>query len=516
MHKRSEAAQENGFTGGIGPDLGSGRVFGKKGGRAMKRALVLWCIGGFISSIVSANEYDLMWEKVENGGTARGICTHDNGECIITGWFQNTMTFNGGPVLTSEGYSDIFLARYTTDGTLLWTKSVGGANTDVGNDICALPGGGFAVTGCFGDTVEFGPGETLTSPVNSLFVAEYSATGDLEWVVSVAAINGGLEGKSICALPDEGVAVTGHFSGTAVFGAGEPNETTLVSMGNNIFVAKYDKTGSFLWARSAGSTYSNGGYGICAASNGGVAVTGYFTGAAVFGEPDNQETLSCNGDHDIFVAKYTDNGDFLWAKSAGGTGNDLGLALCEHPDKTISVTGWFNGTAVFGAGEQNETELVTPPQTSCSFVARYGENGVLEWAKNTGDTGLHSGKDICVHNDGSSVLLTGYANVGGGSLIMKYTSNGTCEWEQTTSSGEGTGISTFSDGTFAMSGNTQVGVYVARYGVSTPTPTPTPLTLKVNYQPEPLPTPHGFAIKDAGLPVVPLLSGGIGYGWLLP
>ncbi|HQM52525.1 MAG TPA: hypothetical protein PLI86_05305, partial [bacterium] len=157
----------------------------------MKKALVLWCIGGFISSIVFANEYDLMWEKFEHGGVATGICTHDNGDCTITGYFNNTMTFNGGPVLTSAGGSDIFLARYTTDGTLLWAKSVGGVKADVGNDICALPGGGFAVTGCFGDTVEFGPGETLTSLANSLFVAEYSATGDLEWVVSVASVSFG-------------------------------------------------------------------------------------------------------------------------------------------------------------------------------------------------------------------------------------------------------------------------------------------------------------------------------------
>ena len=444
-------------------------MFGKKGEKEMKKALVLWCIGGFISSIVFANEYDLMWEKFEHGGVATGICTHDNGDCTITGYFNNTMTFNGGPVLTSAGGSDIFLARYTTDGTLLWAKSVGGVKADVGNDICALPGGGFAVTGCFGDTVEFGPGETLTSLANSLFVAEYSATGDLEWVVSVASVSfGGLEGKGICALPDEGVAVTGCFSGTAVFGAGEPNETTLVSIGNNnIFVAKYDKSGSFLWARSAGSTYINGGEGICATSNGGVAVTGYFTGAAVFGEPGNQQILSCNGDLDIFVAKYADNGDFLWAKSAGGAGNDQGLALCEHPDKTISVTGWFTGTAVFGAGEPNETELVKAGNYDSdeSFVARYGADGALVWARGSGYTGDDTGSDICVHNDGSSVLVVycpGY--------IAKYTSNGTCEWAQAMSAFTGNSISIFSDGTFAISGQS---AYVARYGLSTPTETPT-------------------------------------------
>lgn len=524
----------NRFSGGTGPDFGSGRVFGKKGEKEMKKALVLWCIGGFISSIVFANEYDLMWERFEHGGVATGICTHDNGDCTITGYFNNTMTFNGGPVLASAGGPDIFLARYTTDGTLLWAKSVGGVKADVGNDICALPDGGVAVTGYFTDTAVFGPGHMLTSVAKSLFVARYSAIGDLEWVVSVAdasvpmlpGLVDGIDGKGICAipgdsgaqdalLPDEGVAVTGSFSGTAVFGAGEPNETTLVSMGNrNIFVAKYDKNGSFLWARSAESTYLSEGEGICAASKG-VAVTGYFTGTAVFGDPNNQKILSSNGDNDIFVAKYADNGDFLWAKNAGGEENDRGLALCEHLDKTISVTGHFQVSAVFGNPGAQVTLFSELAESSSEkgFVARYSSSGTLEWASSTENTGLDTGYDICAHKDGSSALLTGVDS--GVARIAKYISNGTCEWAQAASAVKGSGISTLSDGTFAMSGHTQVGAYVARYGISTPTPTPTPLTLKVNYQPGPLPTPHGFDIKDAGLPVVPPLGGGIGYGWLL-
>jgi Beta-propeller repeat len=49
--------------------------------------------------------------------------------------------------------------------------------------------------------------------------------------------------------------VTGFFSGTATFGAGEANETELTaSGGDDFFVAKYDRDGRLLWATQAGGT----------------------------------------------------------------------------------------------------------------------------------------------------------------------------------------------------------------------------------------------------------------------
>ena len=57
--------------------------------------------------------------------------------------------------------------------------------------------------------------------------------------------------------------VTGFFDGSATFGAGETNATTLTSAGDaDIFVAKYDASGDLVWATRAGGTGTDVGNSI--------------------------------------------------------------------------------------------------------------------------------------------------------------------------------------------------------------------------------------------------------------
>jgi hypothetical protein len=89
---------------------------------------------------------------------------------------------------------------------------------------------------------------------------------ELDW--STSADGSGFDlGKGIATTPRGNSYVTGRFSGTAIFGPGEPNETTLTSAGSfDIFVAKYDRDGVLLWATRAGGVGSEVSGGIEEAS----------------------------------------------------------------------------------------------------------------------------------------------------------------------------------------------------------------------------------------------------------
>jgi len=81
---------------------------------------------------------------------------------------------------------------------------------------------------------------------------------------------------------------------------------TLTSAGgDDSFVAEYDNAGNVVWARSAGGTGSDRGFGIALDSGGNSYVTGLHSDMATFGS----FTLTSAGDHDIFVAKYNGCGD---------------------------------------------------------------------------------------------------------------------------------------------------------------------------------------------------------------
>ena len=187
------------------------------------------------------------------------IAALSDGSALVTGSFWGKATFGPGEagetMLTSAQCGEIFVARYNTDGTLVWAKQTKGTETYCdftgGNGIAALTDGSALVTGKFADSVTFGPGEAeeTTLPAaakNDIFVAQYNPDGTLAWAKRAGSGNWFSEGDDgdvgygIAALSDGSAFVTGGFWCAGHFGPGEAGETTLVSAGGtDIFIAKY-------------------------------------------------------------------------------------------------------------------------------------------------------------------------------------------------------------------------------------------------------------------------------------
>jgi hypothetical protein len=147
--------------------------------------------------------------------------------------------------LTSAGDNDTFIARFGSNGDLLWARRAGGVGDDSAAEVAATPAGSVLLTGTFDETAVFGQGQTnetcLTAAAGrDMFVAMYFASGNLAWARSEPG-TGYLEGGTrLVGLSDSSLIVTGWFIETITFGQGEPNETELVSAGNDdMFVAKY-------------------------------------------------------------------------------------------------------------------------------------------------------------------------------------------------------------------------------------------------------------------------------------
>jgi len=312
-----------------------------------------------------------------------------SGNIYATGDFSGTMTFGPGEVnetiLTGAGESDIFVAKFESGGALLWAKRAGGDTFEQATGIAVDSSGNGYVTGDFWGTAIFGPGEpnetTLTSVkgTRNIFVAKYDASGSLIWAKRAGGEQiyfGYTYGDGIAVDGSGNSYVTGRFSGTAIFGSGEVNETTLT--GEGLFVAKYDSNGALVWAKQAGGASPNG---IAVDGFGNSYVTGVFHRTVTFGPGElNETTLTAGGWDNIFVAKYDPSGAFLWAKRAGGTTSDPGKGIAVDGSGNSYVTGSFSGTATFGAGEVNEITLTTAGDNDV-FVAKFGANkAVLDFS----------------------------------------------------------------------------------------------------------------------------------------
>src|SRR5439155_15611272 len=105
----------------------------------------------------------------------------------VTGYFQSAVAMFGNLAVTNSaiGSQDIFLAKYDSDGNVLWVKTAGGSDDDVGNGIAADSAGNTFVTGYFYSTNVNFNGTILTNfgPAGSsdVFIAKYDTTGALLW-----------------------------------------------------------------------------------------------------------------------------------------------------------------------------------------------------------------------------------------------------------------------------------------------------------------------------------------------
>ena len=338
----------------------------------------------------------LQWVKRAVGsGTTQvmGVVTHAAAAFSITGYFDGTVTFGQGEpnetTLTTSGNEDVFVARYTAGGTLVWARRVDGAlGYEEATRISARADGSIAITGLYTADATFGPGDpnetTLplaTGPVAG-FLACYAPDGTLRWATSFDS-SGGTSGSGVAACSDGGFALCGSYAGNATFGAGELMQTLMSSVNASLdaFVARFDMDGNLMWARTGGDLGDDAGYGVTVVGGDLVRAVGVFGGSATFGSEGVPIALpGFGGTTDDFLVGYDDLGNLEWAKSFGGTGYDFATSIASYADGTFVVTGMVSGDADFGDGEPGEVLLSTAGVDDHEvYVARFQPDGSLDW-----------------------------------------------------------------------------------------------------------------------------------------
>ncbi len=302
-----------------------------------------------------------------------------------------------------------------------WARHAGGEEIDKGHAVAAYADGSCVVTGQLQGMSTFGRGEPNETTLRAgrfddVFVARFGVDGLLAWAKRAGGSDAD-QGLGIASFADGSCVVTGFYSSLiATFGPGESHETRLICAGNSdIFVARYTASGQLDWARRAGGSSFDRGFGVASFEDGSCAVTGFFQGTAEFGtnEPNETTLVSPSGSPDVFIARYDADGVLRWAKRAGGDDLERAWAVAPVPDGSCVITGEFRDSAVFGAGEVGQmTLLPVLSGRSDVFVARYGADGLLQWAIQAGGYGSENGRGICAFPDGSSVVIGTFGSFG--------------------------------------------------------------------------------------------------------
>ncbi len=269
----------------------------------------------FVSKLNNNGQY--VWAKSMGGvrlDQGEKIAVDRWGYVYTTGQFQRLADFDPGPNpynMTSGAFSfDVFISKLDKDGNFVWAKQFTGSNPNMGTGLALDYDANVYTTGNFSGSADFDPGTGVESLVavgsTDIFLSKLDSAGNYVWAKAI----GGADDDRGYAVTVDGlghVFTTGYFSGTVDFNpGGEKDEFT--ANGSDIFVAKFDSSGQYRWAKQfKGGSSQDWANGIAVDGSGNVYSTGLFNTTVDFDPGTDNYDLKADGGTDIFVHKLICN-----------------------------------------------------------------------------------------------------------------------------------------------------------------------------------------------------------------
>jgi hypothetical protein len=323
-----------------------------------------------------------------------------NGDALVAGTFSGTVVFDPASpstsTLTSFGESDVFVARYSRAGALLWARRFGG------------------------DTGDIDFSEKVKKPLDVAINPDRTG-GEFVTGVSVDPANAGEYATGVAIAPDGSIYVTGGFRGVASFGAAGSSAANILSTNRNypdVFLLKLTGAGSLTYARQFGGRFTDIAYDIALDASGNPYLCGQFTRTADFDPTSRTFNLDARGRGDAFAMRLNGiNGNLVWVAPMGSDEIDRSLVEAANGIAVDAlgnayITGTFAGKTDFDprAGKQNTLFIEAVDDTDAFTAKLAASNGNLVWVKTQGGEHFDGGRAITLIGNASNphVVTAGY------------------------------------------------------------------------------------------------------------
>lgn len=391
---------------------------------------ILLCFGWLFTTAQNNPAYERVWATYFGGQNTAVIdsAIDENGYIYMAGYvskddesnyLDNFTTSGAYQTQYGGGVTDGFLAKFSSEGLLIWATYFGGNNSDwifsvaITEDRYIIIGG---TTGSSG-LATLGTHQNTFAGEQDVFIAKFHDTGELMWCTYYGGekheflrdldtdIRGNIYITGQTQSPT-GIATSGTFQSEYVFPEGD-------SYQNTNFVAKFDKFGQREWGTYYGDdTYDENGQIVnnsvlsaIAVNGSGVFVTGevYQTSNSnyYFGTPNSHQPIvagATGAGHEMFLSKFDlDNGQREWSTYYGGSGLEYGISLQSGEDFTrnrhnlvasenyvyLAGSTWSNNNiATSGSLNPNKTSILA------HFIAKFDNLGNRIWGTYLGEANI--------------------------------------------------------------------------------------------------------------------------------
>lgn len=375
------------------------------------------------------------------------IDTSDNiyvtGQTSATGTtataYNSSGTAFGTTFASSAG--DAFIVKYNTSGNVQWLARVSSTALDRGYGITTDSGGNVYVTGQGGSGVTVTAyssngaafGTTLTSiGGGDAFLVKYNTSGTVQWVAKLGTTVADF-GYGVAVDSADNVYVTGQSGSGGTLTAFSSNNvafgTTLTSVGNtDVFLVKYNSSGTVQWVAKLGSTLADIGYALATDASDNVYLTGRYTGTmsayssngSAFGT-----TISNSSIYNTYLAKYDSSGTVQWLTSFVAENSSEGRAIDVDSTGNVCIVGTFRSRSAVGLYNKPSTVLSTIPAPSGgladAFAIKYSTNGIPQWYVRVTSASTETGRAIAYDKPNNAFYIGGTY----GATATAYNSDGT-------------------------------------------------------------------------------------------
>lgn len=351
----------------------------------------------------SGNEY---WVK-QIGGTlndnVRSLKFDKSNNLLVTGHFTQNCTFDNTSLTAPT--TNFFIAKYDTLGSLKFVKNIASTNVNSSWDLSVDNNNNYYIPGYFHGTATYGTTQIASNGLNDIFLLKMDGNGNIKWFRNFGG-TGNDEGRAILTDNSNNIIFSGIYSQTISL-----QSTSITSKGGyDIFISKIDTNGNIIWTKTIGSKYDDYSSRIINDCENNYYLCGYFQDTVWF---DNQMFVS-RGQRDIFIAKISPQGNYIWIKTFGGTGIDSPSGFAYKNCDEMYLTGYIRSNAYF-----DSTLLSATDQDI--FIMKFDRNGNIYWVNKIGGSGSSSSSSICVIDQ--DIYLSGYYN--GQQIVDSYTFNTT-------------------------------------------------------------------------------------------
>ncbi|MBL9114438.1 MAG: hypothetical protein JNJ83_05475 [Verrucomicrobiaceae bacterium] len=299
-----------------------------------------------------------LWASAIGGSKtdrAYGVITDAAGNAYVTGHFESTDARVNGETLPNAGSYDVFTAKFSPEGKVLWVRVKGGEGYDYGHGIAIDSKGHVVVTGAIGRQV---------------FCTKYDTEGREVWHRTTSgSVNG--SGHGIAVDGKDNIYLGGNSTGTGAFGKAAIESKTTAAL-----AVKLTPEGEGMWASVIPGTPSALYHEIACDSQGRVWGAGMFKGSvSVAGQ-----TFQSSGekDNDGLIVHLDAGGEVQWARHLHGPGTDYCLGVATDDRGTAFVCGDFNQDTYL-AGHALATR-----GSGDIFLAAFDAKGALNWVQQAG------------------------------------------------------------------------------------------------------------------------------------